>query len=104
MESKKYQPSNGMEGDIFINEFCKNCKNELFIHTGGEKHIKCKILTDSLSLDINDEKYPLELIKDENGIGKCSKYDFKNQFDENLNLIEVIQAEFVDPNQLDLFE
>ena len=45
-----YRPSNGTEGEIFMEGFCYRCTKEP----------DCEILSNTLALDIDDRDYPKE--------------------------------------------
>jgi hypothetical protein len=56
---KKYKPSNGTEGELFINRHCANCVHEnSFRKEDGKKF--CGILSATLTHEVNDKKYPTE--------------------------------------------
>lgn len=100
---RKYQPSNGTEGDIFINQFCNRCCHEKFIHTQNDNDKMCNIFSDSLIYNIKDEEYPKEWIYDNNGLPICTKFKKHDWFSEDGDLIEPDDIEEIDPNQLELF-
>lgn len=52
-EYTPYRPSNGCEGDAFINHFCGRCKKD------GE----CDIVIRSMDYDIGDKEYPVEWVR-----------------------------------------
>jgi hypothetical protein len=92
--SRKYVPSNGTEGEgfieafcwrffhwRFIEAFCWNCANEKWIHTFKDGDKKCDILSRSMIYRVEDEEYPKEWIYDENGKPTCTawkEWDWKN--------------------------
>ena len=71
---KKYRPSNGTEGEGFIDEYCMHCLHEKYSHTYNEDDKKCEILTNTMIYDINEPEYPEEWIYDENGNPCCTAY------------------------------
>ncbi|MFA6278444.1 MAG: hypothetical protein WC622_16980 [Pedobacter sp.] len=76
---KRYQPSNGTEGEGFMGEFCDQCMHEKFCHTQNHDDAQCPILNKSL-LD-GDVK---EWIYDENDKPTCTsfiKWDWGNDED-----------------------
>jgi hypothetical protein len=76
---KKYRPSNGSEGDWFINKYCMNCTNQK--PTGN---YTCKILCDTLCYNTSEPEYPAEWIYDERNEPKCTafvKWDWDNDGD-----------------------
>lgn len=63
---RRYRPSNGTEGEIFMSAFCYQCAR----HTEDEP---CSILGLMLALDIDSESYPPELVK-VNGQPLCTAF------------------------------
>lgn len=59
---ENYYPSNGTEGQIFMEEFCDKCY----------KSNQCTILLNSLI-----GKHPKQWIYDENGKSKCTSFNNK---------------------------
>lgn len=64
--TEPYRPSNGTEGDIFMDKFCFNCKN-------NPEENPCLILRDSLAYHIDNPHYPKEWIEDEKG-ERCTAF------------------------------
>jgi len=69
MKERKYRPSNGTEGRIFMGQFCENC-----IH---DKNQDCKILAYSMAFDVDEKEYPKEWIYDKKGNSICTSYEEK---------------------------
>jgi len=65
---KKYRPSNGTEGEIFMTSFCDQC-----IHDNGETKL-CHIIGRTMALDIDDPGYPCEWQYGDDGQPKCTKF------------------------------
>jgi len=65
--TKKYRPSNGNEGDIFMSKWCDNC-----IRDTEDK--ACKILGDSLCWGIDDDGYPDEWTYNDAGFPICTAF------------------------------
>ena len=61
---KKYRPSNGTEGDLFMSSFCHNCANDINEY--------CSIIDYSMAFDIEDDEYPKELIISTDGQPRCT--------------------------------
>lgn len=53
----KYRPSNATEGDGFISHWCGSCQR-----TGV-----CPIVMATMELDVDDEDYPAEWVRGDNG-------------------------------------
>ena len=102
MSVKKYQPSNGTEGDMFISQYCSQCKHERFIHSQQDGDKTCDILTRTMCHSVNEPEYPEEWQYNEEGKGYCTKYDYKQWWDGE-ELLEAEEEIFIDPNQLSLF-
>lgn len=105
-DSKKYCPSNGTEGEIFISEFCEHCINEKFIHTQDFKDKQCKLLNNALLYDKNDKEFPEEWTYDNEGYAICTayvKWDWNKDDDNNDNKVLNNPPPPDDPNQLVLF-
>lgn len=64
---KHYRPSNGSEGDMFMERWCEYC----------EKDAKqgCPILAASFSYDADEPEYPEELTFDANGQPCCTAFE-----------------------------
>ena len=69
--SKRYQPSNGSEGDWFTEEFCWQCAH-CDPDPEGEK--QCEILMRTLIYSVSDDKYPEEWVYDENKEPTCTAH------------------------------
>ncbi|ALN97231.1 DUF550 domain-containing protein [Flavobacterium psychrophilum] len=103
---KKYQPSNGTEGSIFMAKHCEQCIHEKFIHTAKDGDKQCDIATRSMIHNINDDEYPEEWTFDRLNQPICTKFKKHEWFDENGNLTEPSNDDFEieDPNQIKMFE
>ena len=79
--SRKYQPSNGTEGDWFMHNFCFKCKkdqgyqNYLAAGEKGEQPPGCKILMHTMLYNIHDERYPEEWIVHPADGPLCTAFD-----------------------------
>jgi|GEM_PF-2566466 len=94
---KKFMPSNGTEGMIFMDSFCSVCINEKFLHTNNDSDLKCEILSKSMLEDDVEE-----WIFSDEGWPVCTKWkhwDWGNDKDDN-GLTEPPPPEPYDPNQL----
>lgn len=79
--SKRYRPSNGTEGEAFIDHFCMNCIN-CDPNPDGKK--QCNILMRSMCYNVNDKEYPSEWTFDEMEYPTCTawvKWDWGNDGD-----------------------
>ena len=75
-DCKKYRPSNGTEGEYFMEEHCYQCLHERWIHRQKEDRDedKCAIITDAMCYDLKDPEYPSEWTYDAKGQPTCTKF------------------------------
>jgi hypothetical protein len=65
----KYRPSNGTEGDFFMDKFCFRCRND-------SEDAQCSLLIASMVFDVDDPEYPSEWVQNEDGIGGyCTAFE-----------------------------
>lgn len=98
---KLYRPSNGSEGDWFIDKFCANCIHGKYEHTGDVNDKPCKICSFSMAFDTKDKEYPKEWVYDENDKPICTafvKWDWGKDDNGNWNDPPPIIPD--DPDQL----
>jgi hypothetical protein len=103
---KKYRPSNGTEGEIFMCEFCYQCIHEKWSHTQNDDDKKCEIITLTMGLDVDDKDYPSEWTFDAEGNPTCTKFqkwDWGNNGDPDDPDNPNKPPDPPDPNQLNLF-
>jgi hypothetical protein len=74
-KNKKYRPSNGSEGDWFMESFCIKCKHEYYLRTGKDNARQCKILDATMMLNIDNPQYPKEWTYDDNDNPICTKFN-----------------------------
>ena len=114
---RKYQPSNGTEGMIFMEMHCENC-----IHDHAPTEKDCEIIVLSMNLDINDKEYPSEWVYDTNDKPTCTKFKrwnwgngndgynfppeppYEPQDPKQLTIFTIDDFIDTDPNQIDLLE
>jgi hypothetical protein len=65
MATKPYRPSNGFEGDIFIEQFCVHCEHDREHRENSDASSGCQILCRSFAFNIGDADYPKEWVRDE---------------------------------------
>lgn len=101
-ESRLYQPSNGTEGEGFIDEFCMHC---VHCNPDPEGKKQCNILMRSLAFSIGDPEYPTEWIYNDKDQPTCTAHkpwDWNKQGDpDDPKNPNYVQPE--DPAQLKLF-
>ncbi len=71
--TEKYRPANGTEGDVFMERFCFQCKNDDYPEGDG-----CRILANTFAFDVDDERYPSEWIYDKDGKPVCTAFESDN--------------------------
>jgi len=64
---KPYRPSNGTEGEIFMEKWCERCMLDT-------EDNPCEILTSTLAFEIDDPEYPKEWRYDFDGRPMCTKF------------------------------
>lgn len=101
-DGTSYQPSNGTEGMIFMENHCFQCIHEKFSHTQCHEDKKCDIMSRTMLHDPGDDEYPEEWIYLD-GKPTCTKYQHwdwggDDPFDDGLN--EPPPEPIDDPNQL----
>ncbi len=69
---KPYRPSNGTEGEMFMEQFCNRCGHDEAYQNGtGDS---CEIVANTLFYALNDPKYPKEWKRDSNGEPTCTQF------------------------------
>jgi hypothetical protein len=71
---KKYRPSNGTEGEIFVDNFCADCVHDADHRADPEGGDGCAILAATLALDIDHPDYPAQWIWGEDGQPRCTAH------------------------------
>jgi len=64
----KYRPSNGTEGEFFMEQFCYRC-------TKYEWDKGCDIQLRTMFFDVEDDEYPQEWQYDETGKPTCTDFE-----------------------------
>ncbi len=60
--TKKYRPSNGTEGMMFMDRFCDRCKRDAKYRRTQDGADSCPIAGATMAYDVDDEKYPKEWV------------------------------------------
>ena len=92
---KPFKPSNGTEGEIWMEKFCYQCIHERWSHHQNEDGGKCEILTNGL---IGEQ--PKEWMFSENGWPVCTEWKFFDWGNDKDGFNEPPPPEPYDPNQL----
>lgn len=75
---KPYRPSNGTDGEIFMDRFCWHCTRHC-------ETAPCEILHRSLIHGVDDDEYPKEWVKDERtGDPFCKAFTQKDPPDPHM--------------------
>jgi hypothetical protein len=75
---EKYRPSNEIEGSCFHKNWCRHCARDKAMSEGldvdeCDDNQICKIIGDTMTYDIDDEKYPVEWVY-KNGVPTCTAF------------------------------
>jgi hypothetical protein len=62
--TEPYRPSNGTEGEVFMDHFCRHCERDAAC-TDDHLELGCPIIADAFCFDIDDPNYPKEWVRDE---------------------------------------
>jgi hypothetical protein len=73
-----YRPSNGTEGQFFMEEWCLRCARDAAFRNDKPEH-GCRILARTLLYDIDDPNYPKEWVRRSNdnewpGSARCTAF------------------------------
>jgi hypothetical protein len=69
VSARPYRPSNGTEGELFIEHWCANCERD--------SDENCEILARTFAYDVDHPKYPKEWIVCENELfrnARCTAF------------------------------
>jgi len=69
---RRYRPSNGTEGMMFIERWCERC-----VRDNPEKEEYCDILNRTLMYNLSDPEYPTEWIEDDDMNPRCTAFEAK---------------------------
>lgn len=72
---QKWRPSNGTEGEIFIESWCAKCKRDAAYQADPDHANSCPIVAHSLCFDISDPEYPTEWQYGADGQPKCTAFE-----------------------------
>lgn len=70
-----YRPSNGTEGELFMERFCYRCKHDDKYQRTQDPEDGCPIIPGTLIYEIDDPKYPTEWVQDDDGANaRCTAF------------------------------
>lgn len=67
---KPYRPSNGTEGDLFVNAWCTDC----YRFDAEDGPLDCPVFEGMFCHEIGEEGYPEELVWADNGQPLCKAF------------------------------
>lgn len=70
---EKYQPSNGDEGEMFMERWCALCSKDNLDHETFEGG--CPIIAYTMALQVDDPDYPKEWVISPDGQPVCTAFD-----------------------------
>lgn len=73
MTHKPYRPSNGTEGEIFMEQWCAKCERDR-AHREDWSFDGCPIIVDASALPITDPDYPKEWQYGREGAPICTAF------------------------------
>ena len=106
---RRFFPSNGTEGMIFVENFCSNCIHEKFMNTQNYNDKKCEIFDNSLLNNRPCYNKDLEydgwewFCNEDFGNWKCSQFKYWDWGNDRDGRNEPSEPIPYDPNQLLLF-
>lgn len=76
---KKYRPSNGTEGEIFFEGWCRQCQNDKAMREGCDldecdDNERCDIIAKTFAYDTEDAEYPIEWQYGKDGQPCCTAF------------------------------
>lgn len=76
---KKYRPSNGTEGEIFMAGWCGKCQRDKSMREGCDidecdDNERCDIIANTMAYDIEDAEYPVEWQYGKDGQPCCTAF------------------------------
>jgi len=72
---EKYRPSNGTEGEIFMERWCADCQKDAAHRADPDRAAGCPIFGSVLMYSRDDDLYPTELQYGEDGQPRCTAFE-----------------------------
>lgn len=72
---QKYRPSNGSEGEIFMQKHCDVCQKDRAYREDPDNGESCHIVVYAFAVDTDDEKYPAEWTYTAEGQPTCTAFE-----------------------------
>src|SRR5690348_9141088 len=76
---EKYRPSNGTEGELFMEAWCRNCARDKAMNEGKDfdecdDNELCQIIADTFHYRVDDSRYPKEWKYGKDGQPCCTAF------------------------------
>lgn len=76
---EKYRPSNGTEGEVFFDCWCRHCQRDKAMREGVDidecdDNERCDIIAKTFCHDVKDAEYPIEWQYGKDGQPRCTAY------------------------------
>lgn len=76
---EKYRPSNGTEGLLFMDAFCRRCQRDKAMREGADfdecdDNERCQIIADTFAYNIEDPEYPTAWQYGKDGQPCCTQF------------------------------
>lgn len=76
---ESYQPSNGTEGQCFVDVWCRHCQRDLSMSADKpiddcDENERCDIIDRVMFYDIGDAQYPVEWVFRDDGQPSCTAF------------------------------
>lgn len=75
--AEKYRPSNGTEGEWFMDQFCHQCVK---CPISPEADNQCKIMLRSLMYNTEDKEYPKQWVYTDEGKPICTAFKSREEY------------------------
>lgn len=74
MSAKKYRPSNGTEGEYFMEEFCHRCVRDAAFRQNEKGAKGCPIIVRAMCFEADDPNFPEEWTYDWQDKPTCTAF------------------------------
>ena len=76
---EKYRPSNGTEGQLFLDAFCRRCQRDGAMRSGAnvedcDDEERCDLIGLTMVHDVEDHEYPIEWQYGKDGQPCCTAF------------------------------
>lgn len=77
MAGKPYHPSNGTEGELFMDAFCERCVHDAVYQRTNSPGTGCPIIVATMLEDYDSPDYPKEWIHTAEGEPVCTAFELE---------------------------